>query len=68
MALHRRLAAEGAPWLAAGGALLIETSPDQAPLTAQAMSAAGLATEVIVDEEVGGCVVVGVRTGAAGRG
>jgi release factor glutamine methyltransferase len=68
VALHRRLAAEGAPWLAAGGVMLIETSPDQALLTSQAMSTAGLATGVVVDEEVGGCVVVGVRTGAAGRG
>ena len=40
---------------------MIETSPSQAPLTAWAMHEAGLVTEVVVDDEVGGCVVVGVR-------
>src|ERR671910_359817 len=53
--LHRRLAA--------GGVLIIETSPSQAPLTERAMHDAGLATEVLTDDEIGGCVVVGVRPG-----
>ncbi len=59
--LHRRLAAGAADWLAPGGTLLIETSPAQLALTTGAMSAAGLVTEVVLDEEVGGCVAVGVR-------
>lgn len=59
--VHRRIAAEAPQWLAADGALMIETSPSQAPLTARAMHEAGLVTEVVVDDEVGGCVVVGVR-------
>lgn len=63
--LHHRLAAEGVPWLAPGGVLLVETSPGQAPLTTAAMAAAGLATEVLVDDEIGGCVAVGRRPGAA---
>ena len=59
--LHRRLA-EGAPeWLAPGGVFLVETSASQAALTTAAMAAAGLVTDVVVDEEVGGCVAVGER-------
>ncbi|PKH41925.1 release factor glutamine methyltransferase [Nocardioides alpinus] len=60
--LHRRLAAGAADWLAPGGVLLIETSRAQAPLTTAAMAAVGLMTEVVVDDEIGGCVAVGVRS------
>ncbi|MDR7254083.1 release factor glutamine methyltransferase [Nocardioides sp. BE266] len=65
--LHRRLAEGATGWLAPGGVLLVETSPGQAALTTAAMEQAGLATEVLVDEEVGGCVAVGrvSRAGAA---
>ncbi|MCW2735485.1 putative protein N(5)-glutamine methyltransferase [Nocardioides sp.] len=59
--LHRRLASGAADWLAPGGVLLIETSPEQLSLTTGAMAAAGLATEEAYDEEVGGCVAVGLR-------
>lgn len=58
--LHRRLAAAAGRWLAPGGVLLVETSPSQADLTTGAMAGAGLATEVLVDVEIGGCVAVGV--------
>jgi release factor glutamine methyltransferase len=61
--LHRRIAAEAPEWLAAGGVLIIETSPSQAPLTERAMHDAGLVTDVQTDEDIGGCVVVGVRPG-----
>jgi release factor glutamine methyltransferase len=61
--MHRRIAAEAPEWLAAGGVLIIETSPSQAPLTERAMHDAGLATEVLTDDDIGGCVVVGVRPG-----
>ena len=64
--LHRRLAAASGDWLAPGGVLLVETSPSQAALTTAAMAAAGLRTEVVVDDEVGGCVAVGARAGAGG--
>jgi release factor glutamine methyltransferase len=61
--LHRRLAAGAPEWLAPGGVLLIETSPSQAALTTAAMAAAGLATDVVEDPEIGGCVAAGVREG-----
>jgi release factor glutamine methyltransferase len=59
--LHRRLAAGAVGWLAPGGVLLVETSPAQAPLTTAAMAAGGLVTEVVTEEEVGGCVAIGTR-------
>ncbi len=63
--VHRRLAADATPWLAAGGVVLIETSRDQLPLTLGALAGAGLATSAVTDDEVDGCVAVGVS--AAGR-
>jgi release factor glutamine methyltransferase len=64
--LHRRLAGAAAKWLAPGGVLLVETSASQAARTVAAMEAGGLAADVEVDVEVGGCVAVGLsrrRTG-----
>jgi release factor glutamine methyltransferase len=58
--LHRRLAAGAAVWLAPEGVLLVETSPSQAALTTGAMEEAGLTPVVVADEEIGGCVAVGV--------
>jgi release factor glutamine methyltransferase len=60
VALHRRIASGAPAWLAPGGVLLVETSPGQAGLTTAAMRDAGLATRVERDDEVGGCVAVGV--------
>lgn len=52
----------GAPgWLASGGRLLVETSRRQAPHTAALMTAAGLHTEVVTDDDVDGTAVVGLR-------
>lgn len=65
--LHRRLAAGAVDWLVPGGVLLVETSASQASLTTSAMESAGLRTEVLLDEEVSGCVAVGVRPTTAGR-
>lgn len=65
--LHRRIAAGAPAWLAPGGVLLVETSPSQAVLTTGAMRDAGLDTRVERDEELGGCVAVGVAR-TAGRG
>jgi release factor glutamine methyltransferase len=62
--LHRRIAAGAPAWLAPGGVLLVETSPSQAALTTAAMRGAGLDTSVERDEELGGCVAVGVRRSA----
>lgn len=66
--LHRRLASAATAWLVPGGALLVETSPTQAPLTTAAMAGAGLEVQVVVDAGIGGCVAVGVSRGAEGRG
>jgi release factor glutamine methyltransferase len=41
--------------------LLVETSREQAGLTTGAMAASGLATSVETDDDIGGCVAVGVR-------
>lgn len=59
--LHRLLAADAVRWLAPGGVLLVETSREQAGLTTGAMAAAGLAIAVETDDDIGGCVAVGVR-------
>jgi release factor glutamine methyltransferase len=63
--VHRRVAAGAEAWLAPGGVLLVETSQAQVALTVAALQEAGLATDVptdvVVDEEVGGCVVRGAR-------
>jgi release factor glutamine methyltransferase len=63
--IHRRVAAGAPDWLAPGGTLLIETSERQAPLTAAAMSAAGLTPEVVTDEDWSAAVVIGRRAGQA---
>jgi release factor glutamine methyltransferase len=59
LAVQRRVAAGAPDWLAAGGALLIETSRRQAPETAAAMERAGLVARVVEDEELAGTVVAG---------
>ena len=64
--LHRRLASHAPRWLAPGGVLLVETSRDQLRLTLDAMHAAGLVTSDVLDDEVDGCVAVGVSAGGAG--
>ncbi len=65
--LHRRLAAGVDDWLVPGGVLLVETSTSQAALTTAAMETAGLRTEVLLDEDVSGCVAVGTRPAAVDR-
>ncbi|MBB3674919.1 release factor glutamine methyltransferase [Modestobacter versicolor] len=59
--VQRRVAAGAPAWLAPGGALLIETSGRQAAGTLAAVTRAGLAGRVVVDEELAGTVVVAVR-------
>jgi release factor glutamine methyltransferase len=59
--VQRGVVAEAGEWLASGGRLLIETSVAQAPRTAALMTAAGLAADVVRDDDVDGTVVVGVR-------
>lgn len=59
--VHRRVAADAARWLAPGGHLLIETSEEQAPLTADAMADNGLRPRVSTSEELYSTVVIGTR-------
>jgi len=58
--VQRRIITASPPWLAQGGALLIETSERQAPGTADLMRAAGLMPTVFRDEELDGTAVLGV--------
>jgi release factor glutamine methyltransferase len=69
VAVHRRIAALAPRWLRPAGALLIETSPRQAPHTATAMADNGFVTRVVHDEEISATVVIGTaarRPSAAG--
>ena len=53
---------ESAPrWLAAGGALLFETSEGQAPAAGALVASHGLAPRITADDELGATVVIGTR-------
>ena len=56
--LHRRIAAEAAVWLTRGGALLIEASERQAPVSAALFAAAGLEAAVERSDEHDATMVV----------
>ncbi|MEU3407048.1 putative protein N(5)-glutamine methyltransferase [Streptomyces sp. NPDC006670] len=66
--VHRRIAAQALRWLAPGGHLLIETSARQAPLTASALTAGGLAVRAATSEELHATVVVGRAPAGQGAG
>lgn len=59
--IHRRIAAEAAAWLAPGGTLLIEAGEAQAETSAALFAAAGLATSIETDDDVGATVVRAVK-------
>jgi release factor glutamine methyltransferase len=59
--IQQRVAAAAPRWLAPGGHLLIETSEQQAPLTAAAMCRHGFSTRSVQDDERAATVVIGVR-------
>ncbi|HEU5471024.1 MAG TPA: putative protein N(5)-glutamine methyltransferase [Actinophytocola sp.] len=59
--VHRRIAAGAAPWLAAGGHLLIETGADQAPRTAAAMTTHGLDPRIVSSADLHCTVVIGTN-------
>ncbi|MGO4534729.1 putative protein N(5)-glutamine methyltransferase [Leifsonia sp. 2MCAF36] len=61
--IHRRIAAEAAAWLAPGGTLLIEAGAQQAQTSAALFAAAGLATGIESDDEIGATVVLAVVPG-----
>jgi release factor glutamine methyltransferase len=61
LGLLRRVAAGAPPWLARRGALLSETSEEQAPAATEILAGAGLEPRVARDAELDATVVVGVR-------
>lgn len=59
LAVARRLL-DGAPaWLAPGGSVLFEVGEEQVPAAVDAVMAAGLTPSVVLDDELGGTVVLG---------
>ena len=65
VAIHRRIAAGAARWLAPAGRLLIETSRRQAALTVAAMTAGGFVATVTSDDDLAATVVTGSLAGHA---
>jgi release factor glutamine methyltransferase len=61
LAILRRVCAQARAWLAPGGFLIVETSQQQAPSMAAAMTEAGLVAQVHDDDELGATVVTGTR-------
>lgn len=61
VSLHRRIAADAADWLAPQGILVVETGREQARLTVEALTSAGLEVSIRVDDDVDGTAVVGRR-------
>ncbi|SMH49232.1 release factor glutamine methyltransferase [Rathayibacter oskolensis] len=59
--LHRRIAREAPEWLAESGGVVIETSRVQSGATAGAFTEAGLATEILTDDDLDATVVVATR-------
>lgn len=59
--IQRRVAAEVLDWLAPDGALLVETSEEQAPVAAEIFAANGLLARVERSEELFSTVVIGTR-------
>jgi release factor glutamine methyltransferase len=57
----RRVAAQAAGWLAPGGSLLTEASERQAAAAEGILAAAGLATRVATDDDLGATVLIGTR-------
>ncbi|HEY8590282.1 MAG TPA: putative protein N(5)-glutamine methyltransferase [Naasia sp.] len=66
--IHRRVAAGAPAWLAPGGMLVLETSAEQAGRSAAMLSAAGLRTRIVHDEERDATAVVAIRERRAGEG
>ncbi|RBY91824.1 putative protein N(5)-glutamine methyltransferase [Blastococcus sp. TBT05-19] len=61
LSLARRLAADGAAWLAPGGSLLFECSEGQSASALELVTSAGLRARLVTDDERGATVVVGTR-------
>ncbi|HET8716594.1 MAG TPA: putative protein N(5)-glutamine methyltransferase [Nocardioidaceae bacterium] len=65
--LVRRVAGEAPHWLAPGGRVLVEVGTAQVAAAITAFESVGLAVRVVVDEEIGGTVVVARALSATGR-
>jgi release factor glutamine methyltransferase len=65
--VQRRLIAAAPHWLVPGGMLLVETSREQAPLTAAALEASGFETRIELDEDLEATVAVGRLGGGSGQ-
>ncbi len=65
--LVRRVAGEAPHWLAPGGRVLVEVGTAQVEAAITAFESVGLAARVVVDEEIGGTVVVARTLSATGR-
>ncbi|WP_431968818.1 putative protein N(5)-glutamine methyltransferase [Nocardia sp. bgisy134] len=59
--VFRRVAAEASEWLAPGGHLLVESSPEQSVVAIEILAAHGLTARVAESEEYYATVVVGAR-------
>ena len=59
--IHRRVAAEATNWLAPGGAILIETSAEQADAAQRLFADEGLVPSVAYSEDYDATVVIGTR-------
>src|SRR5690606_22394324 len=59
--LHRRIIADASEWLRPGGVLLVEAGETQAPVSAAAMTAAGLDARIESDPDRDATVVAGRR-------
>lgn len=59
--LHRRIAEIAPRWLAAAGAVVLETSRRQTPAAAAVLVERGFAPAVVRDDDVDGTAVVGTR-------
>jgi release factor glutamine methyltransferase len=57
--VQRRVIAGAAPWLTDAGHVLVETGKPQVNAIVSAFEAAGFWAETVVDDEIGGTVVVG---------
>ena len=62
LALHRRLAAEAGAWLRPGGHVVVEAAEDLSHGSAAVFAAAGFATRVLIDDDLGVAAVVSRRT------
>jgi release factor glutamine methyltransferase len=62
---QRRVAADAANWLAAGGHLLIQTSQEQTALTAAIVANGRLRPTIVVSADLEAAVVIGTREGCA---